>query len=428
MNLKRIPGLGLMLVGISLITWAGVAAWQQNMVLFAVRPAIPAPTANHTPRPTPLWQAEPLVPTAAPVATDPVSLPGQVTRTFATSVDPIPADSSNISPPSATHTPTIAWSPSTPPPALPSPSLQDQERFGVGVPYPPLEMETAAQLNLGWYLAWQTFENPPRPGDTEFWQMIRLRETGFHPNATTIQQIAQANPGSTWLIGNEPDVIWQDNVTPARYAEWYHLLYHLLKETDPDSQVAIGGITQPTPLRLQYLEQILSSYQVRYDEVMPVDVWNIHNFILREERDSWGVDIPPGLETHQGTLFEVADHDNLEIFKAQIINFRQWMVEQGQRNKPLIVSEYGILMPADYGFDPEQVKQFLYGTYDFMLNTTDETLGYPADGNRLVQRWAWYSLSDNRYPTGNLIDRNTGALTDLGNAHREYMTKLPEMR
>ena len=100
------------------------------------------------------------------------------------------------------------------------------------------------------------------------------------------------------------------------------------------------------------------------------------------------------------------------------------MAEHGQRNKPLIVSEYGILMPADYGFGPERVQQFLDGTYEFMLNATDETLGYPADQNRLVQRWAWYSLSDDRYPTGNLIDYKTGTLTRLGKAHQEYVSNL----
>jgi hypothetical protein len=292
------------------------------------------------------------------------------------------------------------------------------------VPYPPLEAEVVAQLGLGWYLAWQTFESPPRPGDIDFWQMIRLQETGFRPDAMTIQQVARANPGATWLIGNEPDVIWQDNVTPARYAEWYHQLYYLLKEADPTSQIAIGGVTQPTPLRLQYLEQVWSAYQTQYGEVMLVDVWNIHNFILREERDSWGVDIPPGLAVDQGILFEVADHDDLAVFKAQIVGFRQWLAEHGQRNKPLIISEYGILMPADYGFGPERVQQFLYGTYEFMLNATDEALGYPADQNRLVQRWAWYSLSDDRYPTGNLIDPKTGALTRLGQAHQEYISNL----
>jgi hypothetical protein len=256
--------------------------------------------------------------------------------------------------------------------------------------------------------------------------MIRVHEDGFRPDEATLQKVAQANPGATWLIGNEPDVIWQDNVSPARYAEWYHELYYLLKEADPTCQVAIGGVTQPTPLRLQYLEMVLSFYQTRYGEVMPVDIWNIHNFILREERENWGVDIPPGLTVNQGILYELDDHDDLEVFKAQIINFRQWLADRGQRDKPLIISEYGILMPADYGFGFERVQRFLFDTYTFMLTATDEQIGYPADDNRLVQRWAWYSLGDRRYPTGNLIDLETGQLTRMGQAHREFISRLPQ--
>jgi hypothetical protein len=33
-------------------------------------------------------------------------------------------------------------------------------------------------------------------------------------------------------------------------------------------------------------------------------------------------------------------------------------------------------------------------TFDYMLNTTDATFGYPIDGNRLVQRFMWHSLDD----------------------------------
>jgi hypothetical protein len=269
-------------------------------------------------------------------------------------------------------------------------------RFGVGAPYLPLlETQAAKELDLGWYLTWSVLETPPGPADAEFWQMIRLSEESFFPDAETIQRVARANPGTTWLIGNEPDVRWQDGVTPARYAEWYYELYHLLK------------------------------YQARYAEPMPVDVWNIHNFILREERDSWGVEIPPGLTVDQGTLFEVDDHDDMKVFRAQIIDFRRWMADHNQRDRPLIVSEYGILMPEDYGFPLERVRSFMHDTYDFMLNATDLSIGYPADGNRLVQRWAWYSLSDGVYPTGNLIDLETGDLTGVGEAHQEFISRLP---
>ena len=118
------------------------------------------------------------------------------------------------------------------------------------------------------------------------------------------------------------------------------------------------------------------------------------------------------------------DHDDLDIFKAQIIAFRRWMADHGQQNKPLIISEYGILMPEDYGFPVERLQRFMTGSYDFMLTATDEDIGYPADDYHLVQRWAWYSLSDDRYPTGNFIDFDTGELTPLGQSHQEYISTL----
>ena len=396
---KKIAGVALILLGIGLMAWAGITAWKRPVSLSTVTVE---PLVRH---PTPPWQAEPLIPTARP--------PSLSTK-----------DQIDTQPGRPTIPPDLSFRPETIGRAWPN-SANVRARFGVGVPYPPLEAETADKLGLGWYLAWRVIENPPGLEGVEYWQMIRVGAEGFRPDKTTLRRAVQTNPGATWLIGNEPDVIWQDNVTPARYAELYHDLYYFLKRGDPTCRVAIGGVTQPTPLRLQYLEDVLSVYQANYGEVMPVEIWNIHNFILREERDSWGVDIPPGLAADQGVLYEVDDHDDLDLFKTQLINFRQWLADRGQRNKPLIVSEYGILMPEDYGFSPERVKSFMYGTYDFMLAATDEKIGYPADDNRLVQGWAWFSLSDDRYTTGNLIDFETGELTEVGESHLEYVSNLP---
>ncbi len=441
---KKTPGIALISVAIGLLILGGVTCWRRipaanpkavsAPIEVAARPLpatnhadalatpdapaatltpaiVPAKRAAPTRAPTalPLWPGEPLVPTAVPVdATAAVKNSG-ANLTAATAprftVSPIsPATDSG--------------------PDIPKIS-EAQHRFGVGVPYPPLDAEMANQLGLGWYLSWRVDRLPPPVNQIEFWQMVRLRADGFSPEAQVIRETALANPGSTWFIGNEPDVIWQDNVTPAQYAEWYHHLYPLLKEADPTCRVAIGGVTQPTPLRLHYLDMVLAAYRERYDDGMPVDVWNIHNFILREERNSWGVDIPPGVDADQGILFEVDDHDDLDVFKQQIINFRQWMAARGQRNKPLVVSEYGIAMPVDYGFGFERVRDFLLGTYQFFLTAADANTGYPADDNRLVQRWAWYSLSDDRYPTGNFVNFTSGKMTDLGQAHQQFVSGLP---
>ena len=96
------------------------------------------------------------------------------------------------------------------------------------------------------------------------------------------------------------------------------------------------------------------------------------------------------------------------------------MKAHGQQDRPLIVSEYGILMPEDYGFPAESVERFMIETFDYFLSARDADIGYPQDGGRLVQRWCWYSLADTCYPTGNLIDPETGRITSLGQSFAQY--------
>lgn len=303
--------------------------------------------------------------------------------------------------------------------------MGDRARFGVGVPIVPITDYAVEGLGIGWYLDWNVRREQARPAGVSFWQMVRVSEKGFRPDAEAIRTAAAGNPGSTWLIGNEPDVVWQDNTTPERYAELYHELYELIKSADPTAEVAIAGVSQPTPLRLRYLERVLAAYQERYDQPMPVDIWNVHNFILREERDSWGVSIPPGFGDGAGQLYEVQDHDDLDIFREQVRTFRRWMAEHGQRGKPLVISEYGVLMPAEYGFDAARVQAFLHATFDYLLTAADEETGYPEDGNRLVQWWCWYSLADTMYRTGNLFDPETRGITPLGIAWARYVPPSP---
>ena len=352
--------------------------------------------------------------------------PTPVERLVPTPVSTVPAPSPATDGETATA-PAIA-----PPLALPSPlsttlsTFLVRDRFGVGVASElgPIEQYDVGQLGAGWYLDWRTSMHPPRPQGMEYAQMVSVFEGGHYPDLATIEAIAANNPGLLWLIGNEPDVIWQGNVIPSDYARSYHDIYNALKRADPSCQVAIGGVSQPTPLRFQYLDLIRDAYRELYGEKMPVDVWNVHAFILREEKDSWGVDIPPGIEATSGILYEIEDHDDLEIFKQQIIAFRRWMKEKGEREKPLIISEYGILMPADYGFDHQRVRDFMYASFDFFLTATDDELGYPADGNRLVQRWVWFCLSDRKYPTGNLFDPDTRQITPLGMDYALYLSRF----
>jgi len=261
--------------------------------------------------------------------------------------------------------------------------------------------------------------------------IIRVNGSTYSPDKATLRPIIENNLGSTWLIGNEPDCIWQDNSTPEQYAQVYHELYTFLKETDPSCQVAIGGIVQPTPLRLQWLDMVLAAYQSRYGEKMPVDVWNIHNFVLQELKGSWGCEIPRGVNATQGRLYGVQDHDNMTYFKQHIVDFRQWMKNSGEQNKPLIISEYGILMPCNwYGFCDDRVRNFMLATFNYFTGaeSVNTSLGYPADGYRMVQRWAWYSLNDDSFEStdthSNLFKPSTKTITVVGQAYGNYAASL----
>lgn len=303
-----------------------------------------------------------------------------------------------------------------------------RSRLGLSVPIGVSDVVLTAQLaqrlGMGWYLDWHTSLSPVNVDGLEFAQLYAMRGANVPLQRQHIAEVLAANPGALWLAGNEPDVIWQDNQTPEAYARLYHEFYTFVKTLDPSAQVAIAGISQVTPLRLQYLEQVLATYEQLFGQLMPVDVWNIHAFVLREERDSWGVSIPPGFDVDQGLLWEIEDHDDLDLFTQQIVDFRRWMVKHDQRNKPLIVTEFGVLMPESYGFPPDTVQQYMIDTFDYMLTARDAEIGYPMDDNRLVQRFSWFSMADPTYPTGNLVDLVTGELTPLGNAFAAYAASL----
>jgi len=317
------------------------------------------------------------------------------------------------------------------PPALPAPTIAPTAvaaattaaqaagfpncRLGVAVAHNPIGTYDTRGLNLGWYVNYHTLDLSGAPAGMEFVHIVRVHQDKYgscrdcytqpytytmEPDADTLVQQVSANPGGTWLIGNEPDVRdWetgrQDEMVPELYAQAYYEVSRRIRGADPTAKVAIGGVIQATPLRLKYLDRVWAQYESLYGRRLgdDVDIWNTHAYILREEKDSWGADIPAGLAETQGMLYEVDDNANLDLFKEQISRFRTWMRDRGERNKPLYITEYGVIMPPYY-ISLDRVKAFMGGSLDYMLNVADVELGYPADGNRLVQRCLWYSLDD----------------------------------
>lgn len=384
------------------------------------------------------WTPEPIVPTRTPVVEQslpPTMQSGPVTDRSWT---PVASPSPTVGPPPGSidsATPTDVFSTQTPvSPAVdtngtcvleqPDPTSSsvaahtvteaDRWRIGVSLPYGAGRDDNLAALGVGWVMDWNVRASVDLSDGIDYAQTVRMGRGVLRPEADVLTSAAEARPGSLWLISNEPDVRWQDNVTPEVYARLYHEAYTAIKLGDPTAQIAAGGISQPSDLRLRYLDLVLQSYQDQFGAALPAQVWHIHNYMLREERDSWGVDIPPGIADNGGALYSIADSGNLALFREQIWAFRRWMASRGYGGRPLVVSEFGVPMPEDYGFPPDVMAEFLGETWRFFLTASDASLGDPNDGGRLVQRWCWFSLAYPEYPTGDLVDRDRGTWTQLG--------------
>lgn len=362
-------------------------------------------------------------------------------------------------------------------PMLPDPSAP-LCRYGVAV----LNTEQLRWLptwRAGWWLNFST--SWPIPGvAAEFVQMIRVRQNkegctyldGYttYPALTEdgLGALIQAAPGSLWIIGGEPDRgpnpddvncsnRVQDDTFPEVYAQAYHDIYAFIKQRDPTAQVANAGLVQVTPGRLQYLDKVWEAYRQRYGQAMPVDVWNMHLYILPEARPdgrpngianiALGTD--PALAKRESgddprrcpdpQVYCYAEHDDLNVFAEQVVAMRTWMKAHGQQNKPLILSEYSILYPYRYPnedsetcfrdefgqcFTPERIQAFMSRTFEYLENAVDLALGYPMDGYRLVQRWLWYSA----YASGagrdsNLLTRTLDGLSPIGERYRDEVAR-----
>ncbi len=266
-----------------------------------------------------------------------------------------------------------------------------------------------------------------------------------------------AHPGRLWIVGNEVDrVYWQDDVMPQVYAQAYHDIYHFIKTRDPSARLAISGLVEVTPGRLQYLDIVWQTYLELFGTPMPVDVWNMHIYVLPEKRAdgtgsraaiALGTDPAIAVLESDGTsvqcpldhVYCYAEHDDMGLFVEHVVAMRQWMKEHGQQNKPLLLGEFSLLYPYipegdgcylqdEYGncFTPARVSQYLLNTVGYLESATDPTLGYPLDGYRLVQQWLWYAMNDQLEGTPNkLVENDYSALTPVGVTMRDWIATRP---
>lgn len=271
-------------------------------------------------------------------------------------------------------------------------------------------------LGIGWYFNWNWTHgivcDSQGENCIEYMPLVGGWGPGVHPTLAQIQTHVAAWParypdGTTWLIGNE--IIFDDQRTPQQYAEDYHTFYYGLKAINPTFKVANGSVitsiyySRPgfTGTPLQLLDAIRAAYQATYGEPWPVDVWNIHPYV-------W---IKPTLQ------------QELDDFRNQLSTFRDWMASVGEQDKPLIITEYGLLdaHPEAWMID------YLRGSFEILLSRGYAN-GMPGDDGRWVQRWAWFVNNNHVWTAGGAVQWTHCALYNgdafdirpLGQAYASY--------
>ena len=280
------------------------------------------------------------------------------------------------------------------------------------------------------------------------------------PTFTNLKNVAAQNPGSIWIVGNEPDRFkFQDDLQPEVYAQAYHDVYEVIKAADPTAQVATAALVQVTPGRLQYLDLVYNAYWRNYGQHMPVDIWTAHVYPLAEKQVNGdfgpagiAIGTDPNLAILQSgssctnpydNVYCNAEHDNIDIFKQQVYAMRRWMQQHGYQNTPLMVTEVGVLFPETYDdgvpfldelgnqFTKQRVINLLTNTSNFLENARDPQIGYPQDNYKLVQQWAWFGMyTDNVGANSNLLqqgwesyrDGDSAALSVVGERFRNEAT------
>jgi hypothetical protein len=279
-------------------------------------------------------------------------------------------------------------------------------------------------LRIASLLDWGAVNNPTLPDGVEYIRVLRLRDDLYPGTLANLPGWVQANPGSVWVVGNEPDTTYedqpgsgQDGLLPEVYADRYYEMARIIRRLDRSAQIGFGPVVQPTPIRIRYLQrawdQLVLDAGNTHEASSLVDIWVPHSFILNEEPGAWGTGIPPGFENDHDDAVIITNYDDthsITIFQNRILAFRLWMASIGEREKPLWITEYGSLFPPVdppgedyYNVSDEDTALFMLNTFNFMLLASDHQSGMPADGDQLVQRWFWYSLNDHRYHFGGSV-------------------------
>lgn len=299
-----------------------------------------------------------------------------------------------------------------------------RNRVGVATNRDPRDYAGYTTLGMGWYHNWgpKPWSLQTIPG-VEFVPMVGTavelwgRETEVELR-THIQRAPDSYPpGTIWIVGNELTIDRFDtingqpipggprSITPQEYAQKFRKYYAMIKGINPTYRIGVGH-TYLSWEDNYFLRDTRLQYQSLYGTKMPIEVYTLHTYW-----PSWN------------------PSDDLTNVWRQVTDMRQQMLEYGDRDRPLVITELGSLSNPGAA----TVSTFMTHTFDYLNSWTSDILGCPNDGNRMVQKWAWFALTSwdpsnvLKWQGTDLFEVITGTITALGVNYAAYPKAPPSL-
>jgi len=242
-------------------------------------------------------------------------------------------------------------------------------------------------------------------------------------NLSDLAARARAKPGGEYLVGNEPNVPGQDDLTPTAYADFLASVASALRTADPTSIIVGPNVlnwdTTCTscagfPAAHGWSDQFVTYYQQHYG-ALPLSAWGAHVYNL-----DWD---------HMPLINAPGD-------QAELAAVRTWLSSKGF-NLPLWLTEFGIIWGytgIQWVTQPDGVVRAEPGgpfRSDLVAAYIDQMMGW-LTSNRValrIDRWYLYALiaTPENYTTVpggiGLMPQNSLTLTSFGQQYRDWVAR-----
>lgn len=313
------------------------------------------------------------------------------------------------------------------------------KRFGIGWGYVQTDFDlfdpVVWDMGVGWYTDWGPSYSPPKiaeklenRGMTRLTLVLGSNKVGAEgfggyysdQKCTLLKNYVLANSKAfkseqtQWAVGNELGLDPGD-LTATKYASEFISWRDCIKGINPQFRVGSGAITsmrhvlpRTFPMSCTNIDSADSgkSYLKTYvNRIRSINGNKMPDFMMMH---AYSACSPP----------ITGETSGFSRFKNTVLEYRQAMKELGLQNKELWLKEFN-----GWGYNSDN---FLNDAFEFLINAKDSDLGYPADGNRLVQRFAWFQLKNTPEGMNNtpqVLVSPTGTLTANGINYRKVSRK-----